>query len=160
MLHDGGEEEREDALQSYGALVLEILEQRGMCTADIARRVGVDRSHLRKVRRRERVMAPRLLDDLISALDLDRTRMALAIGVLGRRELYDQPAFPNVCAFAGTVLQSLLELLNEPGRFDRARVFAALPASSCEVLAEQSMRHVEAQFAKLETAMPARVREP
>ena len=66
------------------------------------------------------------------------------------------PAFANVCAFTDTILNSLLHFLEEPSRFDRASVFAALPAASCEILAEQSLSHVQAQFTKLESSLLTR----
>lgn len=143
----------QSALENYGSLVIEIMKQRRVCTTQLALRVGVDRSHLCKVRRGDRPITARLLDDLIRAMELDRARMALAVGVLGQRELYTDPAFGNVCTFAGAILHALLDLLQAPGRFDRSSVFAALSPKSCEVLAEHSIRHVLAQFAKLETAL-------
>ena len=143
----------EDAWENYARLVIDVMGQRRISMTELSHSVGVDRSHLGKVRRGERPMTPRLLDDLIATLELDRQRMALAVGVLRRRELYDDPSFKNVSAFAGAIITSLLDLLQTPGRMDRASVFAAMSTTSCEVLATQSLRHVQNQFQKLELVL-------
>ena len=145
-----------DALAQYGQLVIDLMSERRVSTAELSRSVGVDRSYLCKVRRGERPMTARLLDDLIAALDLDRQRMALAVGVLGRQELYKDPVFANVSAFADAMLSSLLDLLQRPGRLDRASIFAAMSSDSCGVLATQSIKHVQARFAKLELLLDAK----
>ena len=143
-------------LEPYRRIVVEMMRRQRLCTAEVARDTGLDRSHLGKVRRGLKPMSGNMLDVLIAYTGLDRHRLSLAVEVLGSSEIYFNRAFQNLCVYFEEVVKNLLEVLREPAAIDRTGMFASLTRDFCKGLASVTVRHVDDRLAKIAAAVELR----
>lgn len=134
-------------LEGCRLVVVETLRRQRLSDAEVARDLGIDRSYFGKVRRGERPLTDHTLDQLIELLRLDRRRLAMAVEIMERPELYFDPTFRNVCYYAQTMLADIVEMTATTGDLNCGVILAALTRERCETLAHHAVERLQAQFA-------------
>ena len=137
-------------LERYCAVAIAAMDRQRLSTSEVAAALGIDRSHLGKIRRNERPMPSRILDDLIAHLALDRVRLVLAVELMENADLYFDPMFRNVCYYVQGVLGNLVALMDQSGSIDRKLMFASLSRELCYNLARSANCAIGDQFEALE----------
>lgn len=140
--------------QGFRAVIAEVMRRQRLTDAEVARALGMDRSYVGKVRRGERPMADRTLDDLIEHLRIDRRRLAMAVDVMETPELYFDPTFRNLCYYAQTVLADIVSMSRESGDLNCGVILAALTRERCETLAHHAVARLAEQFAAFDPFKP------
>lgn len=132
-------------LEPFRYIVVEIMKRRRLSTADVARRIGCDRTYLSKVRSGTRTINPQLLEKLILFLGADRSRMTLAAVVMGRPDLYFDPGFGSLSHYVQAFMSGWLKKSSE-GPINHAAALASLPKERCELLAYQAVTKLTDKF--------------
>ncbi len=138
---------KHDRLAGCRTVIAECMRRQRLSDAEVARALTLDRSYLGKVRRGERPMTDRTLDDLVDYLNIDRRRLAMAVDVMGAPELYFDPTFRNLCYYAQTVLADIVMMSRQSGDLNCGIILAALTRERCETLAHHAVARLADQFA-------------
>lgn len=143
-------ESRCPRLEGCRIVIAETLRRHRLSDAEVARSLGVDRSYFGKVRRGERALTDQTLEQLIEYLQLDRRRLAMAVEVMERPELYFDLTFRNVCYYAQTMLADIVQMATTTGDLNYGVILAALTRERCESLAHHAVERLAAQFASVD----------
>ena len=92
-------------------LVLEVMQQRSVSAAELARRLAISRTNLSRWLSRKRPLSSRVLQSIFLTLEIDEMRAFLAIGRFGRWQHYFDPDV--------RIISDLIDVL--PGALSKAR---------------------------------------
>lgn len=143
------EHHRAARLAAYQAVLIEAWRRKAISNTEVATAIGRCTSLVSKLRTGRVPICSRVGNHLIDLLEMDRTRLFLAVEVAGDGRLYFDPAFRNACYATTGFLNTILGELAEHNGQERRGVFAAFSQEVLETVAGEAGRDVAEQFVTL-----------
>jgi transcriptional regulator with XRE-family HTH domain len=134
-----------DELRMYGEALIEIMRRKGVNLTKVADAAGVDRAHLTKVKNGQRTMTLQTIQALMTHLEVDRNRLALAICVMRQPQYYFDPRFRNAAYFVQYVLEATMDT---PTDNMSSMVFSSLTKETAETYAAQVLDSMADKFSE------------
>ena len=148
-----------DRLEKYreviNAVILRNPDHRDKVLAD---ELGMDRSYFSKMRRGQRPIPQRTVEYLISRLNIDRVRVAIAVDMMDDPECYFDPALINLCTYIKVVISDTMRMARASGDARNEFHIGTLSKDRCEALAQEAVDQLREQFAALR-AVPCGVQK-
>jgi transcriptional regulator with XRE-family HTH domain len=135
--------EGSNTIEQYRRVIARIMNDRNVTNTSLAKKLGVGRSFLGKIRKGERKISPKLTNDLIKELSIDRERLALAVLVMGKPEYYFDQRFRNA---AYVVVGLLNAAMSRPENESSAIALKNLSRETCDMVIVKAIDHLLTAF--------------
>lgn len=156
--HEAKPSAKSDHMGMFREVIVSEMHRKGHATADVARQIGIERSYLSKILHGTRPLNMAVLELLVDHLQLDKNRLALAVGVMSEPAFYHDRTFINLSYYTQTMLAAAMSLAEETGEsFSYGAIFGSLRRDRCEMLARTAIAELAKRFAELDPfALPGK----